>query len=308
MLKIGILAGGLSVEHEVSLASGRNVLKYIDRKKYKPYFLLLTKDKRLFWDKKQIPFPRGLKHFDIVFNALHGTFGEDGELQKILDRAKIKHTGSDARASKLGMDKWVSRKLFKKAGLTVPKSRLIKKISDKIAVSFPAVAKPRNGGSSVGVSISSSASELKNKLRKILENDDAIIEEYLSGREFTGGVLEYKNKLRALPVVEIKPKPKYGFFDYEAKYKTGASDEIVPAKISRMLAKKIQNAALRAHGAIGASAYSRSDFILRRGKVYILEINTLPGLTKNSLIPKAARAAGIPFTKLIGIIIDSVPG
>ena len=309
MLKIGILGGGPSVEHEVSLASGRNVLKYINRKKYKPHFLLFTKNKKLFWGKKQIPFPLGLKKFDVIFNALHGTFGEDGTLQKILDREGIKYTGSGARASALGMDKWASKRLFKKAGLAVPQSKLFvglphSHILENVKM-WQIIVKPRSGGSSVGVTIARSAAELRNKLREILRVDDAIVEEYLPGKEFTAGVLEYGGKLRALPIVEIKPKAKYKFFDYEAKYKTGASEEIVPAKISKILARKIQNAALCAHKAVGAKTYSRSDFMLHNGKPYILEINTLPGLTKNSLVPKAARAAGISFTQLIGIIIES---
>jgi D-alanine-D-alanine ligase len=304
-IKVAILAGGPSVEHEVSLASAGNVYEFIDRTKYEPHFLLLRRDKKLFLGKKQLPFPSGLKHFDVVFNALHGTFGEDGALQKILDRKKIKYTGSGAKTSRLGMDKWESKKIFLKAGLASPKAQLVKNISAKINFPYPFVVKPRNGGSSVDVHIIDSGRGLQGKIRNILKDDEVLVEKYLPGKEFTAGVLDYRNKLQPLPVVEIKPKPKYKFFDYEAKYKTGASEEIVPARISTVLAKKIQDAALCAHKAINAKTYSRSDFMLHNGEFHILEINTLPGLTKNSLVPKAAKAAGISFTELIGILIDS---
>ncbi len=295
--------GGPSNEHEVSLATAKSVYKFIDRKKYTPYLLLLTRDKKLFLNKKWLPFPRGLKQFDVVFNALHGTFGEDGELQKIMNRENIKYTGSGVHASKIGMDKWQSRKLFLGAGISVPKSKILRRVPKAINMPFPLFVKPRNGGSSVDTSKIRSIDELRNKTRTILRNDDAVIEEYLPGREFTVGILERKGKPFALPVVEIVPKAKYDFFDYEAKYKTGASREIVPARINRATAKKLRRAALRAHKAIGACAYSRSDFILNNGECYILEINTLPGLTKNSLIPRAAKAAGILFPKLIDTIV-----
>ncbi len=309
MLKVGILGGGPSVEHKVSLASARNVYESTDRTKYEPHLLILRRDKKLFSGKKELPFPHGLKQFDIVFNALHGMFGEDGKLQKIFDRTGIKYTGSGSRASALGMDKWRSKKLFGKVGLAVPQSKLItsrkhSNILQNIRI-FPVVLKPRNGGSSVGVCITHSPEELKRKVDRILESDDALVEQYLPGREFAGGVLKYNDELRPFPIVEIKPKAKYKFFDYEAKYKTGASEEIVPARIDTALARKIQKAALLAHKVIGAKTYSRSDFIMHNGKIYILEINTLPGLTKNSLVPKAARATGIPFTKFISIVIDS---
>ncbi|MDO8504809.1 MAG: D-alanine--D-alanine ligase [Candidatus Liptonbacteria bacterium] len=303
MKKVAILGGGPSSEHVVSLATAKNVFLLIDRKKYKPELLFLTKKKELFLGKKRLSFPKDLKKYDIIFNALHGAFGEDGELQTILDKLVMKYTGSGAKASRIGMDKWESKRIFKKAGLNVAPSVLFKKNSNPGAtrMPFPLVLKPRNGGSSVGISIVNSVPEFKNKIKRVLANDDAVAEKYLPGREFTVGVLGN----RALPVVEIKPKSKYKFFDYEAKYKTGASEEIVPAKIPPKLAKLLGRSAIKAHKAIGARAYSRSDFILNGGKFYILEINTLPGLTKNSLLPKAAKAAGVSFKQLLDIIILS---
>ena len=303
---VGILGGGPSSEHVVSLATARNVHRAIDHAKFTPTLLTFTKNRELFARKKKLVFPSDLKQFDIIFNALHGTFGEDGQIQKILDRLRIPYTGSGAKASTIGIDKWQSRVRFMRAGLKVPHAMLLKKMSRSSAYfSFPFVLKPRNGGSSVGVSIVSTQNEFSRHLAKILKTDDALIEEYVRGREFTCGVIEKNKKLIALPVIEIRPKPKYAFFDYEAKYKSGASEELVPAPIPRALARRVQDAAIRAHHAVGARVYSRSDFIARNGDLYILEINTLPGLTVNSLLPKAAHAARISFQKLITFIIDA---
>ena len=305
-ITVGILGGGPSSEHVVSLATARNVHRAIDHAKFTPTLLTFTKNRELFAGKKKLVFPSDLKQFDIIFNALHGTFGEDGQIQKILDRIRVPYTGALAKASALGMDKWKSRRAFLRAGLHVPRAILIKKMPrSSLYFSFPLVLKPRNGGSSVGVSIVSTQSELLRSLPKILKTDDVLIEEYIRGRELTCAVLEKNGKLITLPVIEIRPKPKYAFFDYEAKYKSGASEELVPAPIPRALAKKVERATLAAHRAIGASVYSRSDFIARNGDFYILEINTLPGLTANSLLPKAAQAAGISFTKLITLIINA---
>jgi D-alanine-D-alanine ligase len=171
---------------------------------------------------------------------------------------------------------------------------------------LPLVAKPRRGGSSVGVELIYSQKQLEKIFKKIWKSgDDVILERYIKGRELTVGVIEKRGEIIPLPVIEIVPKKKHRFFDYQAKYLSGHSDEIVPAPISRSLARGLQRSAVRAHKSLGCSVYSRSDFMVLGNKIYILEVNTLPGLTKNSLVPKAALAAGISFRDLITLIIES---
>ncbi|MEX1063981.1 MAG: D-alanine--D-alanine ligase [Candidatus Paceibacterota bacterium] len=305
-IKIGVLMGGPSSEHDVSLSTGENVFNTLDRKKFSPYKAILSKDWGLSVGGKKTQFPAGLKKFDVVFNALHGVVGEDGVIQTILELVGVPYTGSNAAASYLGMDKWLSYEIFKKSGLAVPKTELITQYSRRGQASASgAVLKPRRGGSSLGVEILRSKDEFKNKLMKVLKYDsEVILQEYLSGREFTCGILEKNGKAIALPVIETRAVRKSTFFDYEAKYTPGMAEEIVPAEISKDLEKKIKNASMKAHEAIGCRSYSRSDFIVKNGKPYILEINTLPGLTKNSLIPKAANSAGISLPELLEVIIS----
>lgn len=304
-IKVGVIMGGPSSEHEVSLLTGENIYRNLERKKYQVTELILSKDLRLSSGLSKIEFPQGLLRFDVIFNALHGRFGEDGTLQTVLDILGVPYTGSGSASSWLGMDKLISSAVFKNAGIPVLSSKVIKKASDIQNAAYPFVLKPRRGGSSVGVEIVRSKSEAGKKLAAVLKHDDeALLQKYLKGKEFTCGVLERGGKNKALPVIEIRPKSIYEFFDYEAKYKEGASDEIVPAPIIKSLSKIIQNYALHAHETLGCRGYSRSDFIVQRGVPYILEINTLPGFTANSLVPKAARAAKIPFSKLLDILIE----
>jgi hypothetical protein len=165
----------------------------------------------------------------------------------------------------------------------------------------PIITKPRFGGSSIGVEIIKS----KKDIEKIEEKTDIIAQKFIQGRELTCPVLEIKGKVIALPVIEIRPNKQFEFFDYQAKYTSGASEEIVPAPIPSTLKKKIQEMAIRAHNSLGCAVYSRTDFIVKNKQVVILEINTLPGLTKNSLLPKSAAAQGISFSELLDIIIES---
>ncbi len=307
-ISVAVLAGGPSTEYEVSINSGKNIFKAIDRKKFSPSWAILSKHSELKVNGKKARFPEDLEGFDVVFNAMHGQFGEDGQVQAIFERVGILFTGSGSMVSSLAMDKWASFEVFKKIGLRTAPSQLLINLKVKLrkSLGWPVVLKPRNGGSSVGVEIVKSEKDLAGGIRRAFKFDsEVVVEKFMAGREFTGGVLEVNRKLKALPVVEIKPKPKYEFFDYEAKYKTGATDEIVPAEISAKLAREIQNASLKAHRALKAKVYSRSDFIWSENKLYILELNTLPGMTKNSLLPKAATSVKIDFPHLIEIIIRS---
>lgn len=299
-VRVAVLMGGPSAEHDISLKTGEQVLEYLDKKKYQAKAVKISKEGK--WD---IPPAELAKKFDIVFLALHGEYGEDGTVQAILDKQKIKYTGSGARASKLGMDKGKSAAAFKKAGLVSPRFVLMNK-DFVFNFGYPVVVKPNDRGSSVGISIVDGFHDLTHALEIATQvSKDIMIQQFISGREMTCGVLEIDGKLTPLTPTEIIPRSAK-FFDYEAKYVAGASREISPPKVSRGIIKKIQQSALKAHKVIGCAGYSRTDFILGNDKkLYVLEINTLPGLTETSLVPQEAKALGIRFPKLLDLIIDS---
>ncbi|MDO8495332.1 MAG: D-alanine--D-alanine ligase [bacterium] len=306
--KIGVLMGGPSAEHEVSLASGEQVLKHLDNKKYLPVPVKISKAGQWFLNGRVAHYLDVFKKIDVAFLALHGEFGEDGKIQGLLDFHGVKYTGSRAVASALAMDKLRSRKLFNLAGLTTPKTWFIPKDSLADAkIAFPVMVKPRSCGSSVGMMPVDNKKELQKALRLARKFDeDVLVEEYLKGVEVTCGVLEDFNgkKHFALPVTEIIPL-RESFFNYKSKYTTGASDEITPARISAKETKKVQKAAIKAHQLLGCAGYSRSDFILVKDRAYLLELNTLPGMTKTSLLPQGAAVAGLTFPNLLDIIIKS---
>jgi D-alanine-D-alanine ligase len=308
-IRVAVLMGGPSSEHEVSLASAKNVIAAIAKKKYLVKPILI--DKHGFWalDHYKKDPRRALKNVDVVFNALHGEYGEDGEVQGILERLRIKFTGSKQLSSALAMDKIASRKLFEIAGLNTPKSRALRRdyflshrwiISQtKQAFSLPLVIKPARRGSSVGISIIKTFSELGQAIEKAFKFDNlALIEEYLPGREITCGVLEIKNQITPLPPTEITPR-KSRYFDYDSKYNAGWTEEITPASLPHQLTTTVQEIAVRTHKILGCRHYSRTDMILVGDKIYVLELNTLPGLTKTSLIPQQASAYGMNFAEFI---------
>ncbi len=333
--------GGPSSEHEVSLSTGQNVIENLDKTKYQPIAVKISKASKWFLDGKPTNQADALRGQDFVFNALHGTFGEDGKIQAILEHAGVKYTGSGIAGSAIAMDKFHSREIFKLAGLNVPKTLKLKKGENYIArasffvnkiVKLPVVVKPCSNGSSVGVRIVDDIGQLEKAVTAAFKVDKfVLLEEFIRGRELTCGVLdpvrsslaevqrtrdqvasETSNGMDyfeggALPVTEIIPIKNHKFFNYEAKYKTGHSNEITPAPLDEVLTKKAQDIAVRAHQVLGCSGYSRTDMILKQGNgtIYVLETNTLPGLTNNSLLPKAARAAGLTFPELLDRIISS---
>lgn len=308
--------GGPSAEHEVSLATGENVVKHLDKEKYEVVPIKITKKGQWFVDGKLYDQQKALKECAVVFNALHGTFGEDGIVQALMDYNKVTYTGSGIIASSLAMDKLRSREIFKLAGFNVPKTLKIKKGENYQArLSFflnkitklPVVVKPCSNGSSVGVCIANDMESLNNAILEAFKIDKKVlVEEYIKGKEVTCGVLEGSQCEIALPVTEIIPKD-HVFFDYKAKYTAGHTDEITPAEIDEDIRTKVQDIAVKAHQILGCKGYSRTDMILKQGNgtVYILETNTLPGLTDNSLLPKAASVAGLTFSQLLDKIIES---
>lgn len=334
-IKVAILMGGKSPEHEISLITGRKVVKNLP-KKYdalpviisrtgetwritSPAKLLSLKDplklrgtsKELIpLESKEIQGAIGVRKekVDVVFIAMHGPFGEDGTVQGMLEIAGIIYTGSGVLASALGMDKEMFRRIMKAEQLPVPKYVVIEKGEPlgnifKSLAKPPYFVKPNNQGSSVGASIVKSKSSLSRAISLAYEyGSKALVDEYIHGLEVTCGVLG-NNKPIPLPVVEIVPL-KGEFFDYESKYTESGAEEIVPARISTMLTKEIQDLAVKVYKAIGARGFSRVDFILKEKRhPVVLEINTIPGLTQMSLLPKAAKEAGITYSNLLDKII-----
>lgn len=295
--KIGVLMGGPSTERGISLKSGKAVYESLKQMGIEVIAIDIKTDDI----KENI---RLIESYGIncAFLALHGRFGEDGQIQQILDDLKVPYTGSDAQASKLAMDKIASHRVFTAYGLNVPRYKVIERpvdpslkvISEGDFLEFPLVVKPATQGSSVGLSIVDKKDELDKALELAFNFDERLlIEEYINGREVTVGILDEQ----VLPVIEIIPKKR--FFDYEAKYQPGMTDYIVPAKLEDEITRNLRQTALKAHKVLDCFGCCRVDMILRNDNVaFILEVNTIPGLTQTSLLPKAAKVAGIDFAKL----------
>ncbi len=301
-LTVALLAGGVSSEREVSLHSGEQVYEALDKDKYN----ILKYDPqsdlaRLVQDAPKI---------DIAMIILHGPFGEDGTVQGLLELLNIPYQGSGVLGSALAMNKSVTKQLYEKAGLPMlpyivydrDQSVDVAECADRIGL--PMVVKPVEAGSSVGMSIVKSAAELQGALKKAGEFDNAIlVESFIEGTELTAGVLGNK-ELDALPLIEIIPDESYEFFDYEAKYKAGATQEICPARISEELTGRAQDYAKIAHRTLFCKGYSRTDMILKDEELYVLETNTIPGMTATSLYPQAAQEAGMSFSQVLDKLIE----
>ncbi len=310
--KVAILRGGPSSEHEVSLKTGTSVLKHLSTEKYLPIDVYI--DLEGVWHINGLPIkPHDIgKMVDVVFVALHGEYGEDGKVQKILEDMGMPFTGSKSLASAIGMNKALAKNVFKQHGLKIVHHKVVNKAdynsgtAGELFRTFPqpSVIKPVKGGSSVGTSIAHTIPEIQAALEKAFAVDDEVlVEEFIKGKEATCGVLEnYRGKeIYSLFPIEIVPPKQNSFYDYAAKYNTtGGAEHICPGNFTDEEDKKIQEMAILAHKAIGARHYSRSDFIVhpKRG-IYILEINTLPGMTETSLIPDEMRAIGASFPELL---------
>lgn len=334
--KVLVLMGGKSSEHAVSISSGTEIVKNLDPKKYSVLPVVISKDGKnwkltdkssllklkdvlsnkslskeiVLQSSKPVGGINGVskKPVDVVFIAMHGPFGEDGTVQGMMEMAGLRYTGSGVLASAVGMDKITFRKLMQIEGITIPKYSVVKhgenfKNVHKVIRKMPYFVKPHDQGSSVGASIVTKQKDLGKALKLAHKYSHlALVDEYIKGIELTCGVLG-NDKPFALPLVEIVPKN--NFFDYESKYSESGAEEIVPARINKKLTVKIQNIAIQVYKAIHASGFARVDFILKNKKeAYVLEINTIPGLTPASLLPKEAKAAGISYPKLLDMIIE----
>ena len=294
--KVLILSGGISKERLISLDTGVQVAKELKINGYKVKI-----------SEPDIDLEKNIKNFKpgVIFNALHGQFGEDGYIQSILDRYHIPYTHSGVIASAIAMDKEISKKIFIKNKLNTPKFftysydiknvDLLKKINNKLK--FPVVVKPLNEGSSVNVYICNKKNIIRT-LNLIKQYKKIMIEEFIGGREIQVAIMGNKK----LGAIELKPKRK--FYDYEAKYNTSAKTKhIIPVDLPKKKLNEVLNISLKAHKLIGCKGVTRSDFKFKNGKFYLLEINTQPGMTKLSLVPEIAAFKGISFIKLIEWIL-----
>jgi len=301
-MTIALLSGGISSERDVSIASGNQVYEALDREKYDIVRYDPKSDlPRLIEDAPKI---------DAALIILHGPFGEDGTVQGLLDLLKIPYQGAGVLGSAIGMNKIASKQLYEKSGLRIPADMVFKRndvldpddCADRLGL--PLVVKPVGSGSSVGISIVKSTDALKDAMDKaFVEDDEILVETFIKGIELTGGVIGNET-LQALPIIEIIPDDSHEFFDYDAKYTAGVTQEICPARIDDAMTEKAQACAKKAHRAIFCKGYSRTDMILMDEEIYVLETNTIPGMTPTSLLPQAAEAAGISFSELLDRLIE----
>jgi len=293
--KIGILTGGESAEREISLKSSEAIKNACQDLGYDTIQIILDGNVNKIISE--------LENVDFVFIALHGGKGENGVIQGLLDSLNVPYNGSGVLASSLGMEKSITKQLAKSYDILTPDWKKFSSVDDSkkyIPDTFPVVVKPSADGSTLGLSIVKNQYELTAAVKLADQYDGNImIEKYIDGRELTVTIIGQ----RVFPIVEIIPKHK--FYDYECKYEKGMSDYICPSKLSQKLTKTIQSVALDIFNKLQCSGYARADFILDKENIpWFLEINTLPGMTTTSLVPKSANSAGISFNNLIKLIID----
>jgi len=318
ILRVAIVVGGPCGEHDISLESGAEVLAHLDRDRWSPFIVRITQSGQWCFPKgddihglaEPLSLGDGLNNLldhrpDVVFPVMHGTFGEDGRFQSLMDIAGLRYVGSGVDTSAVAMNKAMARDVLAAAGLQVPLAEVLM-VGDKPTIPAPSVIKPLRMGSSVGMSIVQSEAELALALKHAFAHDDRVLnEQFVEGRELTAGILEDTDgSPEALPLVEIRPL--HGrFFDYEAKYTPGATEEICPARVSDEITQKVQQIALTAHHALGCRGMSRTDLILdHAGTPWVLETNTIPGMTGTSLLPQAALTAGIDMAEMLDRMLD----
>ena len=290
-LKIGVLGGGVSTERNISLISAKEAHKALKAEGYDAISIDINSR-----DTNEVKEIISSSAIELAFIALHGEFGEDGKIQSLLEELAISYTGSKPEASTLAMDKIASKAVFKEQLIPTPDFKVCldsKEVFENLK--FPLVVKPQSSGSSLGLSIVNDESYLfEASTKAFLHSRKIIIEDYILGRELTVGILDDK----ALAVVEILPNE--GYFDFKAKYSVGGSLFIAPAKLEQDLYRKVQEVALAAHRALGCCGFSRVDIRLGQDNIpYVLEVNSIPGLTAHSLLPLSAKVCGIDFNNLI---------
>ena len=315
--RVAVLRGGPSSEYDVSMKTGQAVLAALDKAGFSSKDIVITK-KGDWLDAGKVRQPEhALDAVDVVFIALHGEYGEDGQVQRILQRKGIPFTGSRALASGVAFNKHLTKETLLPHGILMPRhTKIIKKSSDNIpqivdevieTLGSELILKPSNSGSSHGMMHTADKNTLLNSLSTLLQRyDGVLIEEFIRGKEATVGILsDFRNqKNYILPVVEIVPPSGEPVFSYINKY-NGQTKEVCPGRFSYREKTKLADTAAQVHDILNLSHYSRSDFIVRDGEVYFLEINTHPGLTDESLFPKAAVEVGLDFTSLITHLVQT---
>lgn len=301
-IKLALLSGGISSEREVSLNGGFQVYDALDKEKYEIVrYDPATDLAKLVNDAETI---------DAALLILHGPYGEDGTVQGLLDLLDIPYQGAGVLGSAIAMNKLVSKRLYKQAGIPTPEYLHFSK-ADRVDIhscieklGLPIVVKPVSAGSSVGMSIVKQEKDLEAAMAKAFDQDETILlEAHVKGLELTCAVLG-NEELEALPVIEILPGEGHEFFDYDAKYVVGRCEEICPARIEDSVRKSVQAYAVAAHKTLFLKGYSRTDMILSEKGLTVLETNTIPGMTETSLLPRAARAGGYSFPQLLDRLIE----
>jgi D-alanine-D-alanine ligase len=296
---VGVLLGGLSKEREISLKSGQAVLDALLVKGYDAVPVDVGRDVDAALQDKGV---------EVAFLALHGRYGEDGSIQGLLEIRGIPYTGSSVLASALAMDKYLTKELVRRIGIAVPDDYFFDAVSDdlktflkKNTFSYPLIVKPSREGSTIGIARAEDDSQLQAAITAAARLDSRVlVEKFVQGREVTVGILNGQ----PLPVLEVRPKK--GFYDFEAKYTVGATEYFCPADLPPALASRLQEDSLKVYRLLSCEGVARADFIISESQTpYFLEINTLPGMTATSLVPKAARAAGISFEDLVEKILLS---
>lgn len=295
-MKIAVLMGGVSREREISLRSGKNVVKALKKLGHEVVPIDVKEDFFLV-----LP---SLKQFDLVFIALHGKFGEDGTVQALLDWIGVPYTGSGVLASALCFDKLMTYRIVEKF-VSVPEYTVIDKPTRESPFGFPCVLKPRREGSSIGVHICDNAEELEHYSQIELSlYGELVLQRYVRGRELTASLIEMDGELRILPILELRPRRR--FYDYIAKYTPNMTEFVLPAPLTEEEYRTVCESCLKAFKACECKGFARIDGILKDGIFYFLEINTIPGMTDLSDMPASARAAGMSFKDLIDAIVKTV--
>src|SRR3989344_570298 len=301
LLRVAVLFGGKSAEHEVSIVSAGNIIKSLDKSKYSVTPIKISKNGQFSFDK--------IKKFDVVFPVLHGPFGEDGSMQGLLKLAGVPFVVPSVLGSAVGMDKDVMKRLFRDAGIPIGRFIVIKD-NEKInfnkvkkELGLPVFVKPVNMGSSVGINKVRNEKEFKKAVKEAFKFDTkVIIEEFISGREIECSVLGNKKPTASIPGEIIANQE---FYSYDAKYIDEESVAVIPAKIDKKTTKKIQELAIRVFKVLNCEGMGRVDFFLKKnGRVVVNEINTIPGFTKISMYPKLWEASGMPLPKLLDKLIE----
>lgn len=293
-MRVGVIMGGISSEKEVSLMTGREMIANLDREKYELYPIEINRKDELI---------EKVKNIDVALLALHGKYGEDGTIQGALETLGVPYTGCGVLSSSLSMDKNISKKLFRHDGIDTPDWIHLNSadelcVEDVERLGYPVIVKPNSGGSSLGVKIIKNKETLVDEVLETFRWDnEVLIEQYIEGEEITCSILNGK----LLPIIAIRSQSE--FFDYSSKYDDGGADEQV-IQLPPEIFDRVRASALGCYKTLKCSVYARIDMIIKDGIPYVMEVNTLPGLTKNSLLPKSAKAAGISFSQLLDQIIE----